>query len=309
LKILVTGGAGFIGSHVVDRFINEGHTVSIVDDLSTGRESNLNPRAHFYKIDIRDPHLIDVFTAEQPEVVSHHAAQMDVRKSVADPLFDASVNVLGALNVLEAARKSGVRKFIHISSGGTVYGEPRYLPCDEAHPIAPLCPYGITKHTFEHYLYLYQQLYGLDYTVFRYPNVYGSRQDPHGEAGVIAIFCGLMLKRRPVTIFGDGEQLRDYVFVADCARANLLAAAPGSPSGIFNLGSAIGTSVNQLFAALKHITAYPLDAAYAPARPGEIFKIYLDARLAQRELGWTPSLTLTEGLQQTVDYFKANEVH
>ena len=306
MKVLVTGGAGFIGSHVVDLFIQAGHSVVVVDDLSTGHERNLNPKAGFYKMDIRDPRLVEVLAAEQLEVISHHAAQMDVRKSVADPLFDADVNIRGTLNLLEAARRAGVRKFIHISSGGTVYGEPRYLPCDEAHPINPLCPYGISKHTAEHYLYLYQALYGLDYTVFRYPNVYGPRQEPNGEAGVIAIFSGLMLHGRPVIIYGDGEQLRDYVYVTDCARANLLAAAPGSPNGIYNLGSGIGTSVNQLFASLKHITAYPLDASYAPPRPGEIYKIYLDSRLAQRGLGWVPSLSLAEGLQQTVDFFRRN---
>jgi UDP-glucose 4-epimerase len=306
MNVLVTGGAGFIGSHVVDAFLAAGHSVAIVDNLSTGREHNINPQARLYQIDIRDPKLIEVFEAEKPEVVDHHAAQIDVRKSVADPVYDATVNILGSLNLLEAARKSGVRKIVYISSGGAAYGEPVYLPCDEKHPIDPLSPYGITKHTIEHYLFIYKQLYGLDYAVLRYPNVYGPRQDPFGEAGVVAIFAGQMLAGKPVTIFGSGEQARDFVFVKDCARANLMVAGK-EHSDIFNLGCGVGININQIFAGLKQITGYPGEAHYAPAKPGETFKIYLDSSLAARELGWRPTISLEEGLHQTVEYFRQNE--
>jgi UDP-glucose 4-epimerase len=306
MKVLVTGGAGFIGSHVVDQFLGAGHQVVIVDDLSTGRERNLNPGARFYKLDIRDPKLSEIFEKERPEIVDHHAAQMDVRRSVADPMFDADVNIRGTLNLLECARQTGVRKIVYISSGGAAYGEPVYLPCDEAHPINPLCPYGVTKHTVEHYLFLYKELYGLDYAVLRYPNVYGPRQDPFGEAGVVAIFTGRMLKGQPVTINGKGTQERDFVYVGDCARANLLVAEAG-PTGIYNLGCGIGTNINQIFAGLKKIIDYPLEANYGPAKVGETFKIYLDAQKAKAELGWVPTLSLEEGLQLTVDYFRENE--
>ena len=253
LKILVTGGAGFIGSHVVDALLEAGHEVVIVDDLSTGRASNINPRARFYRMDIRDPHLSEVFEQERFDIVNHHAAQMDVRKSVADPLFDADVNIRGSLNLLECARKSGVRKIVYISTGGAVYGEPEYLPCDEAHPVNPICPYGASKHTVEHYLYMYRVLYGLAYAVLRYPNVYGPRQDPNGEAGVVAIFIGQMLAGKQPTIFGSGEQERDFVYVGDCARANLLA-MEDHVQGIFNIGSGRGTTINQIYALLSEIT-------------------------------------------------------
>jgi UDP-glucose 4-epimerase len=307
MKVLVTGGAGFIGSHVADHFINAGHDVIIIDNLSSGREKNINSKARFYKMDIRDPHLLDVFEAERPEIMDHHAAQMDVRKSVADPLYDAEVNILGTLNLLECARKTKVRKVVYISSGGAAYGEPVYLPCDEAHPINPLCPYGVTKHTVEHYLFLYKELYGLDYAVLRYPNVYGPRQDPHGEAGVVAIFTGRMLKNQPISIFGDGQQERDFVYVGDCARANLLVAANGA-SGIYNIGCGVGTSINQIFDGLKQITHYSQPAKYEPAKTGETYKIYLNADKAKNELKWERTLTLDEGLRSTVEYFRHNEI-
>jgi len=306
MKVLVTGGAGFIGSHVVDAFLDAGHEVVIVDNLVTGRQSNLNPRAKFYEVDIRDPALAEVFERERPEVVDHHAAQMDVRKSVADPLYDADVNVRGTVHLLEVARRTGVRKVVYISTGGAVYGEPQYLPCDEAHPINPVCQYGVSKHVGEHYLYVYKELYGLDYAVLRYPNVYGPRQNPHGEAGVIAIFTGQMLAGQPVTIFGSGEQERDFVYVGDCAYANVLAAAPG-PSGIYNIGCGVGTSVNLLFSELQTIMDYSQSAAYGPARPGETSKIYLDSRRAQADMGWRQTVSLTDGLRQTVNYLREVE--
>jgi len=306
MKVLVTGGAGFIGSHVVDLMVEAGHDVVVVDNLSTGRMSNLNSNAKFYQVDIRSPELEKVIEAERPEVIDHHAAQMDVRKSVADPVYDADINILGGLNLLNLAVKYNVRKVIYISSGGAVYGEPVYLPCDEKHPVQPLCPYGATKYMLELYLYMYKQTYGLDYSVIRYPNVYGPRQDPAGEAGVVAIFTGLMLKDKPLTIYGTGEQVRDYVFVRDCARANVMLLSKGSGQ-VFNLGYGIGTTVNQIFAGLKSITGYGKDAIYGPARAGETFQIYLDATHAKKELGWEPTIPLHDGLSKTVDYFRQVE--
>lgn len=307
MKILVTGGAGFIGSHVVDLCIEAGHEVVVVDSLITGRKSNLNPKAKFYQVDIRSKDLEKVFETERPEVVDHHAAQMDVRRSVADPIYDADVNVMGTLNVLNMAVKYGTRKVIYISSAGVVYGEPVYVPCDENHPIKPLCPYGATKYMNEMYLYMYKQIHGLDYSIIRYPNVYGPRQDPAGEAGVVAIFAGRMLRCEPVTINGTGEQVRDYVFVKDCARANLMLLDKGSGE-VYNLGYGIGTTVNQIFNGLKETTQYPLEANYGPARSGETFRIYTDASKAKRELGWEPTIPLQEGLRQTVAYFRQAEV-
>jgi UDP-glucose 4-epimerase len=300
MKILVTGGAGFIGSHVVDLFISKGFEVIIVDDLSTGHESNINPNAVFYKMDIRNPGLAEVFANERPDYVSHHAAQMDVRRSVAQPLFDADVNILGSINVIECARKVQVKKFIYISSGGAAYGEPEYLPCDEKHPVNPICQYGASKHTVEHYLYMYRVNYGLEYTVLRYPNVYGPRQDPKGEAGVIAIFIGKMLANQPVVINGDGEQQRDFVHVSECAYGNFLGLQ--APSGIYNLGSGYGVSVNQIFESLRKITGYSHDALHGPAKLGETRTIYLDATLAFKQMGWKPVITLEDGLRQTLEY-------
>ena len=246
-KILVTGGAGFIGSHVVDQFLDLGFEVVILDDLSTGRTSNLNPSARFYQMDIRDPKLRDVFEAEKPDYISHHAAQMDVRRSVAQPLFDADVNILGSINLIECAKEFGVKRFVYISTGGAVYGEPERVPCEETDAINPICQYGASKHTVEHYLFMYYVNYGLKYTVLRYPNVFGPRQDPHGEAGVVAIFTGKMLADEPVMIYGDGGQTRDFVFVGDCARANVLAVTIDHQPGIYNIGWGRPTSINEIF--------------------------------------------------------------
>jgi UDP-glucose 4-epimerase len=307
VKVLVTGGAGFIGSHVVDTYIANGYEVVVVDDLSTGRASNLNPAAVFYKMDIRSLELAEVFEKERPDYVNHHAAQMDVRRSVIDPMFDADVNVRGSINIIECARRYGVKRFVYISTGGAVYGEPEYLPCDEKHPINPICPYGASKHTVEHYLYMYQVNYGLNYTVIRYPNVYGPRQDPHGEAGVVAIFTGLMMNGEQIVINGDGDQTRDFVYVGDCARASLLALTCENTNGIFNLGFGRGTSVNEIYEALKRITGYQHTAVHGPAKLGETSHIYLDASKAQRVLGWAPSVGLEDGLEKTVAYFNTVE--
>ena len=304
MRILVTGGAGFIGSHVVDAFVAGGHQVAVVDDLSTGKREQVNPAARFYRVDLRDEAaLADVFGAEEPEVIAHEAAKANVRESMEKPVLYADVNVLGSLRLLELARRNGVRKVIYASTGGAAYGEPQYLPVDEQHPVNPLDPYGASKHHVEHYLYLYRQNYDLDYTILRYPNVYGPRQDPLGEAGVVAIFSGQMLSGGHPVINGTGEQERDFVYVGDIARANVTAVDRGA-GGLYNIGSGVGTSVNQVFAALKEATGYQGPELHGPAKQGEVSKIYLDARRARSELGWQPTVSLEEGLRRTVDYFR-----
>ncbi len=304
MKIIITGGAGFIGSHVADLYIAAGHQVVIIDNLSTGSAENIHSEAKFYREDISSPHVAEIFDIEKPDVVNHHAAQMNVRRSIADPLFDAQVNIIGSLNLIQNAIRTNVKHFIYISSGGAAYGEPEYLPCDEHHPVNPICPYGVSKHTVEHYLYLYHQMNHLPYTVFRYPNVYGPRQDPLGEAGVIAIFCGQMLRDEPVYINDDGNQERDFVFIDDIASANLKALHRNQGCGIVNLGSGKGTSVNTLFDHLKKMTGYSREAIYRPAIKGEVRKIFLNYAKAQFELGWYPRVTLQEGLQRTVEYHR-----
>jgi UDP-glucose 4-epimerase len=303
MRILVTGGAGFIGSHIVDAFVAAGHQVAVVDNLNTGKLANLNPAASFFQVDIRDVEgLARVFEQEQPEVISHQAALADVRGSLREPDIYAEVNVIGSIRLLEQARLHGVRKVIYASTGGAVYGEPEYVPVREDHAINPLDPYGASKHAVEHYLFLYRHNYGLDYASLRYPNVYGPRQDPHGEAGVVAIFTGKMLDGEPCTINGDGTQQRDFVYVGDVARANLLAATNGS--GIYNIGSGVGTDVNAIFAGLKQAAGHTQDARYGPAKLGEVYKIYLDASKARRELGWESTVSVVDGLRRTVEYFQ-----
>ncbi len=302
-RVLVTGGAGFIGSHVVDALIEAGDEVIVIDDLSAGRRSNVSPKARFYQIDIRSQEIRSIFECERPEYVNHHAAHIDVAHSVDDPLHDASANILGSLNLLECCRRYGVKKIIYASSGGAVYGEPEYLPCDENHPIHPISPYGASKYAVELYLYLYGQNYGLDYTILRYPNVFGPRQDPFGEAGVVAIFSLQMLLGEEVTINGSGEQQRDFLYVEDCVEANLLATENGA-SQVYNLGSGKGTPINHLFKEMKRLTGYPLDPVHGPPRLGDIYQIYLDASKAERELGWKPAVGLQEGLQRILTYFE-----
>jgi UDP-glucose 4-epimerase len=302
MRILVTGGAGFIGSHVVDRFIERGHEVAVLDNLSSGFRELVNPAARLYEADLTDAAAVERCFAEfRPEVVTHHAAQIDVRRSVDDPVFDAGTNIVGALGLLQACTRHGVRKFVYASTGGALYGEGRQLPATEEHPVNPESPYGVSKHTLEHYLYLWKLLHGLDYTVLRYPNVYGPRQNPHGEAGVNAIFILLMLQGKRPRIFGTGEQVRDYLYVMDVVEANELALALGSGEMV-NLGTGIGTSVNDIFRELKAIVGFTGEPIYEAARPGEVQRIYLDATRAKRVLGWTPRMSFRDGLAQTVEW-------
>ncbi len=305
MKALVTGGAGFIGSHVVDRLLAEGHQVTVVDDLSTGKAENLNPAASFFHMDIQDPALAGVFEKVRPDIVSHHAAQMDVRRAVADPGFDARVNVLGLLNVLESCVRCQVGKVVFVSSGGAVYGEPEYVPADEAHPIRPITPYGVTKYTGEQYLYFYRAVHGLDYTVLRYANVYGPRQDPHGEAGVVSIFLGALSGGQVPSVFRypDGEMQRDYVFVRDVVDANMAALTRGSGME-FNIGTGRPTTVSELLAAIQRAMGTAVEPHYGPARPGEIRRIFLATERAREVLGWQARVGLEEGITETAAWFR-----
>ena len=303
MTILVTGGAGFIGSHIVDALVDAGHSVVVIDNLSTGRRDQVHPRATFLGLDIRDASLKDIFQQHRFDVVIHHAAQMDVRRSVEDPSFDASVNILGTLNLLENSRRSGVGKFIFASTGGAIYGEQEYFPADEQHPQRPLSPYGITKLAAEKYLFYYNQIHRLHYISLRYANVYGPRQNPHGEAGVVAIFAGKMLNGEQPTINGDGNQTRDYVYVGDVVRANMLALSYNQ-SALFNVGTGVETTVNELFSHLRSLTQCKFQEHHGPAKQGEQQRSVIDSSLLGNTFGWKPSVTLQEGLRLTVDYFK-----
>lgn len=287
MKILVTGGAGFIGSHVVDRYVELGHNVVVVDNLSTGRKEFINKKAKFYKIDIISKKLKDIFQKEMPNIVNHHAAQIDIRKSVEEPIFDARVNILGSINVIQNCINCGAKKIIFASTGGAIYGEPEYLPVPESHKTQPISPYGVSKLAIEIYLFAMNCYKPLDYTILRYANVYGPRQNPLGEAGVYAIFLGKMQKNETCTLYGYGEPIRDYIYVGDIVRANVLALTKGN-HGIYNLGTGIGTSVKEIFQILKEITGYKKEPEYKPLRSGELNKVYLDYTKAKTELGWEP---------------------
>jgi UDP-glucose 4-epimerase len=303
-KVLVTGGAGFIGSHVAEAYLERGNQVWVVDNLSSGKRENVPAGADFVEMDIRDPGIRNLFRDVGFDLVNHHAAQIDVRVSVSDPRYDAEVNLLGLLNLLEGSVEVGTRRFVFISSGGVVYGEPEVRPTPEGTPKNPLSPYGVTKLTGEFYLSYYRKVHGLEYVALRYSNVYGPRQDPHGEAGVVAIFCSNVLSGRPLAVFGDGEQTRDYVFVRDVVSANMIASglAVSPEDGIdavaFNVGTGVATSVNQLADAMEVIGGKSLVREYRDARPGELQHSALDPNRI-RELGWAPRWSLEEGLQET----------
>ncbi len=305
MKILVTGGAGFIGSHTVDALVATGHhQVSIIDNLSAGKRHQVNPAARFHEIDLRDADAVKrTVEAETPEVIVHLAAQMDVRRSVADPSYDAQVNIIGFLNLIESARQHGLRRVIFSSTGGAIYGEQETFPASEEHPLHPVSPYGITKLATEAYLFFYKVQYGIEYTALRFGNVYGPRQDPHGEAGVVAIFCGRMLEGHPCTIFGDGKQTRDYVFVGDVVRANV-AAVGSNVSGAINIGTGLETSVNDLYHTLGTVADVTRAPEYAPARLGEQSRSVISPARAAQLLNWRPQVDLAHGLDQTFTYFK-----
>jgi UDP-glucose 4-epimerase len=310
-KILVTGGAGFIGSHIADAFLHLGDDVWIVDDLSSGKRSNVPDGARLHELDIRDPALEHVFReAGGFDVISHHAAQIDVRISVADPRRDAGINVDGFLNVTENALRHGCGRLVFVSSGGVVYGEPELRPTPEETPKRPLSPYGVTKLSGELYLNYYANIRGLDYAAVRYSNVYGPRQDPHGEAGVVAIFSTKIGAGAPLTIFGDGEQTRDYVFVGDVVSANLIIAGASLPAPdtldarAFNVGTGVGTSVNELARTMMRAAARDVEVVYAAARPGELLHSCLD-NSKLRGLGWSPAVTLQQGLETTYNHIMA----
>ena len=305
-KALVTGGAGFIGSNLVDRLIEEGLNVAVVDSLSTGRRENVPAKASYHRVDIRSKDLAEVFKRERPEVVFHLAAQASVSRSVREVFLDADVNVIGSINLLEQCQGSGVDRVVYSSTGGALYGEPERLPCDENHSVRPLSPYGASKYAFEAYLHTYRAIHGLRHTILRYGNVYGPRQDPEGEAGVVAIFTGNMLDGGPVSIFGDGLQERDFVYVGDVVEANVLAMRQEADD-IFNIGTGGPTNVNEIFAKLKDLTGYEPQANYGPPREGDVYKIYLDVAKAKAGLGWEAKVGLEEGLAETVEFFKGKQ--
>ena len=305
MNILVTGGAGFIASHIVDKFIEEGHEVVILDDLSTGFEKNINPKAKFVKLNIRDEKVSELFEEEKFDVVNHHAAQMDVRRSVVDPAFDASTNILGTINLLQNSVKHGVNKFMFASTGGAVYGEQECFPANENHPTVPVSPYGISKLSVEKYLYFYFNEHKLNYTILRYANIYGPRQNPFGEAGVVAIFSTKLLKGDQPIINGTGEQTRDYVFVQDVVKANLLTLLDDE-SDIYNVGTGIETNVNELYNMLSDISGNGQEEKHGPAAAGEQMRSVITSKKIFEKFNWKPSTKLNDGLKETVEFFKKN---
>jgi UDP-glucose 4-epimerase len=303
MKIVVTGGAGFIGSHIVDAYVRLGHQVLVVDNLSTGKGENVHPDARLVEMDINDPALIPLFQEERPDVVNHHAANASVARSVREPIFDATQNVLGTIHVLEAARRAGTKKLIYISSGGAMYGNPEYLPMDEKHPSNPVSPYALSKQTGERYVQIYAAEHGLRWVSLRYANVYGPRQDPLGEAGVISVFCQNLLDGVVPEIQWDGEQTRDFVYVGDCARANTLALQAGDGQA-YNVGTGVGTSINALFYTVMDVAGQDLNPRRGPRRPGDVRHSYLDCTKIESDLGWQAQVSLREGLEQTWAHFQ-----
>ena len=304
--VLVTGGAGFIASNLADAYLERGWRVTIVDNLSTGDWRNINPRAVFYELDIRDAAAADLIRELKPDVISHHAAQMDVRKSVEDPVFDAGVNVIGSLRLLEAAADAGVRRFVFASTGGALYGEPLEVPQSEAHPAAPLSPYGCAKLAVERYLHYFRVVRGLSSVALRYANVYGPRQNAHGEAGVVAIFAGQLLDGQPVMINGSGAQTRDFIYVGDIVAANL-AASEAEWQGEYNVGTGVETSINEVYEALASIAGISTPAGHGPAKAGEQLRSVIDGNRI-RSLATLPEpVALREGLTVTLAYFRGSE--
>lgn len=302
---LVTGGAGFIGSHIVDHLISSGKVPVVVDNLSSGKIENLDPRALFYEQDITDQEMMErVFMLHKPTVLFHLAAQISVSRSVREPEEDAMVNIIGSLRLLKIAAKYGVKKVIFSSTGGAIYGDDvKRIPTDEEELPKPLSPYGIAKYATENYLRFFSSEFGIKYTALRYANVYGPRQDPYGEAGVVAIFSEKMLRNQEVVIFGDGECVRDYVYVGDVARANLLAIEK-CENTVINIGTGIGTSVNELFDIMKPIAGYSREAVHKEPRPGDVKKSILNIERSRSLLGWEPSTQLERGLKETIEYFR-----
>lgn len=303
MKILVSGGAGFIGSHIVDALISKKHRVAVVDNLSTGLINNVNPKAKFYRLDIANRKIKEIFSQIKPEIVIHKAAQMNVRKSVADPLFDAKTNILGTINILENCKKYKVKKVVYASSGGVVYGDTQVIPTPESYPLKPTCPLGITKLVGEYYLSFYHQVWGVPFVALRYSNVYGPRQNPFGEGGVVAIFIQKLISGEKPTINGDGEQTRDFVYVDDVVTANVLAMEK-DVVGIFNIGTGKETSVNEIWRLVKEITKSSLAPLHGPPKAGEQRRSALDFRKAERILSWKPKIKLKEGILKTIDFFQ-----
>lgn len=303
MKILVTGGAGFIGSHVVDRLVQEGYDLVVADNLSTGKRKNINRAANFYKVDIQGSGLERVFRKERPTMVMHLAAQMDVRRSVTDPIYDAQNNIVGTLNVLAQAVKHGARKVIFASSGGAIYGEQELFPAPETHPLRPMSPYGISKLSGEQYLFYYQAMSGIQAVSLRFANVYGPRQDPEGEAGVVSIFAQKLLHGEQPIINGNGRQTRDFIFVDDVVEAHL-AVMGKEVQGTYNVGTGEETTVNELFRVLADLTNPQCRELHGPAKKGEQLRSVVDATKLRRELGWDPKVSLREGLSRTLDFFR-----
>jgi UDP-glucose 4-epimerase len=302
MKILVTGGCGFIGSHIVDRYVNEGHDVVVIDNLSTGDMNNLNPKATFHKKEICDETIEEIFQREKFDVVNHHAAQINVRTSVDDPRFDAQVNIIGAVNLLTVGVKYGIQRFIFASSGGAIYGEPKQFPITEDFALHPLSPYAVAKMAAEKYIMAFARIHAFHYTILRYSNVYGPRQISKGEAGVISIFIHQILNNKECIIFGDGHQIRDYVYIHDVVEANVCAL--DCRSDIFNIGTGVGTNVNDLINILSEITKKKIDHKHSAPRPGEVFKNVLDSSKAASVLRWKPQTPLKQGIHTTFGYFQ-----
>jgi len=306
MKVLVTGGAGFIASHIVDFLLKKGYKVVIIDNLSSGKKEYLNKKAKFYKKDIITEDINSVFAKEKPDIVIHAAAQVMLRESLKDPVHDAKTNIIGTINVLEACRNNKVKKIIYTSTGGARVGEPQYLPVDENHPLNPVSPYGISKHTAEHYVWMYNQLYGLDYLIFCFGNVYGPRDDPKTKR-VTAIFSDKMMKGETPIIFGDGKQTRDFIYVLDLAELIVNSINKKPKHKLFHLANGTQISVNEIFKILQKVSGFKEDAKHIEAIPGEVRDIYLDTRLAQKELGWRPKTDFTKGLEQTFNWLKEHQ--